>query len=102
MGGEYFDAYGEGTDPELVFKTLVEKAYYDHGHAGYTGPICEKPGFDLVSDVPIPLSEAGDWASDYDSEVSNDKWGNAYAIPVCTDEKHQEVIGYLFFGVASS
>lgn len=102
MGGEYFSDYGEGTDPAVVFKTLVDQAFWDHGHAGYSGSICEKPGFDIVSEVPVPKVDMENWAEEYDRDHNNDKWGNAFAVPVCEDDKHQEVIGYLFFGVASS
>lgn len=102
MGGEYFEVYAAGTDPEALFAALVEKAFYDHGHGGYTGTICEKPGFDIVSEVAMPKKWSEAWAWNYEQDNPNGKWGNAYAVPVCHSDERQEVIGYLFFGVASS
>ena len=45
MGAESFMEIRKGKNAQEVFDRLVEDAQWDHGHAGYTGPIAEKSEF---------------------------------------------------------
>lgn len=35
-----------------AFRHAVDQAYWEYGHAGYTGTICEKPGYQVFSLPP--------------------------------------------------
>ena len=45
MGAECYLNIGKGKTAQHAFDRLVEKAQWDHGHAGYTGTIAEKTNF---------------------------------------------------------
>ena len=49
MGAERFETEASGKDLAEAFKNAVDAAFWDFGHAGYTGTICEKPGAYLIS-----------------------------------------------------
>jgi len=51
MGAEQFEIEANGKDVKEAFLRAVDAAFYDYGHAGYTGTICEK---DSVYLVPTP------------------------------------------------
>jgi hypothetical protein len=95
-GGSDFYTFGRGSDPKAIFRELVEDARHESGHGGYTGTIAEKDGFKVVS-KPLLKDEARKFANR--EAGKNDKWGPAWAIPVSEGGK---VIGYMFFGMASS
>lgn len=102
MGAERFDNYANGTDAQRTFDAAREKAQYNYGHAGYTGTIAEKDSFELRNDgKPLTLKEAEVFADKDLQENDHDKWGLAWAVAVRADDS-QEVIGYLFYGYASS
>lgn len=42
MGAEEFRSDSRGATRREAFTTAREQAFYDHGHAGYTGTIAEK------------------------------------------------------------
>ncbi len=48
MGADLFDTETTGKDFDEAFQRAVDNAFYDYGHAGYTGSICEKPGAYLI------------------------------------------------------
>jgi hypothetical protein len=45
MGAEVFSSIQTGKTAQEAFENAQEQAYWDYGHAGYTGTIAEKPGF---------------------------------------------------------
>jgi hypothetical protein len=52
MGATSFTDMAEGNTAAAAFGAAVEKAYWEHGHGGYTGTIAEKPGYVLFK-IPI-------------------------------------------------
>lgn len=52
MGATDFQTTVKARTAQAAFKKAQEQARYDHGHAGYTGTIAEKPSFVEV-DLPI-------------------------------------------------
>ena len=52
MGADQFEIEASGKDIGEAFLRAVDAAFYDYGHAGYTGTICEKPGAYLVPTPP--------------------------------------------------
>ena len=48
MGAEAFEVMTNGKDVAEAFTRAVDNAFWDYGHAGYTGTICEKPGAYLI------------------------------------------------------
>ena len=48
MGAETFFDYSEGSSIDHAYRRAVDNAFYDHGHGGYTGTICEKDGWMLI------------------------------------------------------
>ena len=57
MGATDFYCNFEGKSVSEAFNNAVEDAYYWHGHSGYSGTICEKPGY-IVLDFGRKLSLA--------------------------------------------
>ena len=98
-----------------VFRKALEEACYQHGHGGYSGTLAEKSSVSLRQEKAMTNTEAQDFvygASDASSDDNsdggdieqNDKWDdNAYAVPICADgDESRKIIGYLFYGYASS
>jgi hypothetical protein len=85
-------------DVRGAFNDAVDKARYDHGHAGYTGTIAEKCGYVVLSDKPMLREEAARFV--HEKIDGNDKWEPAYACAYSEDGK--KVDGWVFFGWASS
>jgi len=116
MGANDFYDIVFGKTLDEAFRSAVEQALYDYGHAGYTGSIAEKG-----SVVEIPLKEIGrkdrekyadDLMHNLDPRVS-DKWGDAGAISLKGTKKEKELRErnnmqrkkgnyWIFFGSASS
>lgn len=97
MGATVFGNRAAGETAGQAFDAAVKEAQYDYGHAGYTGTICEKDGWVMVSDKPLPLDEAvalGNRLLDEDDARISDKWGPAGAIAI-------DGGGFYFFGWAS-
>lgn len=121
MGAESFTSVVPETSASSfseAFLLAVDDAHYWHGHAGYTGTICEKPSYRDFSIDPAPsLREAesiadalcmswggkieglvmerfGDRASEI-SDLYNDKWDNAVAFRLDNGD-------FFFCGMASS
>ena len=69
MGAEQFEVMSNGKDLAEAFTRAVDAAFYDYGHAGYTGSICEKPGAYLIptpkgvtaQDVAEAIVDAQGW-----------------------------------------
>jgi len=118
MGAIDFQCISEGRNVQEAFLSAVEDAYYWHGHSGYTGTICEKPGYIVLDlgekltidkaeeianelniswQVPTPrlieLIGSEERAAEF-ANIFNDKWNDAIAI---------ELIGnsWYFCGLAS-
>lgn len=79
-----FRDFGKGTNPEKIFRDLKEDAQHDFGHGGYSGTIAEKDGFKIRSRDPMTRAEA-DRFIDKDID-QNDKWGDAFAVPVASSK----------------
>lgn len=59
---------------------IVQRAFYDYGHSGYSGSFAEKEGLQIMP---------GKWAERlaYDHALNNNpKWGPAWAYQVADDE----------------
>ena len=95
MGAEVFSTRARGGTASEAFNEAVEQAYYDYGHAGYTGTICEKDSFKMI-EVPKGTDPElyADYLIDVDDPRIADKWGPAGCIDLGEGE-------YLFFGWAS-
>jgi hypothetical protein len=105
MGACTFETYGHGTSALQAFTDAVERAYYDHGHGGYSGSICEKDGFveyslpdgKTLDDFNAALDSTFDddntkLEAMFGQETTprllsayNDKWGPAIAIKAKDD-----------------
>ena len=123
MGAESFQVNAIGKTAQEAFRSAVDQAAYEYGHAGYTGTIAEKSEFvmstDSLADV-LKLAECkeklaasvakamlADATAQYRAEAIadvlfsinddriNDKWGPAGCIEIKPEH-------YLFFGYASS
>ena len=57
MGATTFFDYSEGPTIDHAYRRAVDKAYYNHGHEGYTGTICEKDGWVLIPRPPRVSAE---------------------------------------------
>jgi hypothetical protein len=98
MGAEAFYCRGVGVEAADAFDHARGRAWYDYGHAGYTGTIAEKETFIVISDKPHTLDDARATASaliNSDDQRVSDKWGPAGAIRL-------DATSWLFFGWASS
>lgn len=96
MGAENFTQEAVGATAEEAFQAAKEQAWYDHGHAGYTGTIAEKDSFVMI-ELPAgkdAYAYADELIEEGDARV-NSKWGPAGCIALGQDK-------YLFFGWASS
>jgi len=92
MGAEQFWTKAKGKTAQVAFQDAVEKAQYEHGHAGYTGTIAEKLSFE---EFPLPKEKSLDAYMEelMDGELE-DKWGPAGCIEIKPGE-------FIFFGWAS-
>lgn len=96
MGADTFMCSGTGATAKEAFDSAVEQAYYDHGHAGYTGTIAEKGSFTEITlpEGRDPEEYADELIDKADSRI-DDKWGPAGCFKIGECE-------YFFFGWASS
>ncbi len=96
MGAQEFTQKAKGKTAKDAFHAAREQAYYDYGHAGYTGSIAEKSEF---VEIPVPTGQeaiqfASQLLANADPRV-DDKWGPAGCVKITNGE-------YYFFGWASS
>jgi hypothetical protein len=54
MGATDFETTACGKSAAEAFRSAVERAQYDHGHAGYTGTVAEKDDFRVVDGEGAP------------------------------------------------
>jgi hypothetical protein len=83
-GASGFSNYVALKDPDRAFDTARESAGHDSGRGGYSGTIYEKHGYTIRSRTPMSMTEANAFARN--DINNNDKWGDAFAIPV-SEEK---------------
>jgi hypothetical protein len=86
------------TTTETAFHDLVDRARYDHGHAGYTGTIAEKHGF-VTRHAHVFGSEADAMIFVEDDLSHNQKWGPCFHVMFDAGPGHR---GHIFYGMASS
>jgi len=116
MGADNFRCSAVSKTARDAFRSLVDEAYWECGHGGYTGTIAEKPGFQIIpltdksADEIVKLFE-GSWTADspecetlkslFHGEAENliaifeEKWGDA----LCYEQPKGT---FTFFGYASS
>jgi hypothetical protein len=81
MGATNFTHFQPGQNADAAFAEAVSQALYDNAHGGYTGTIAEKSGFQLRNGGrPMTPAEAQAFFRKDDSA---------------------EIVGYLFYGLAS-
>ena len=105
MGAETFEnsiGKSEGVQTaQEAWEEVHSNALYMKGHGGYTGTIAEKDSFEQRNDgKPVATSALREWIDEDGRD--NDKWGPAYMVTVCMSEIDQTVIGWAFYGSASS
>jgi hypothetical protein len=118
MGAQDFvnEYRGPGTAEE-AFQQVREQAFYDYGHAGYTGTIAEAPGYvyDLGMPGPVLADVAYERAREWERDDFPQKWSAAAAIKLAPEpdwvDPHagryatpydRRLPGWLFYGVASA
>jgi len=84
-GGSDFTVYARGADARQAFRDAVEEDRHENGNRGYSGTISQKSSFKYRKDNPMTKAEAHRFMDD-DLE-KNDKWGPAFAIPVCEERE---------------
>ncbi len=98
MGGTTFQCTAKGKTAEEAFRAAKGQAYYDYGHAGYTGTIAEKESFVLITPPKewelLPGRYATELIDEGDERIC-DKWGPAGCVKIGEDT-------WLFFGWAST
>ena len=103
MGANGFQNSCSATTADEAFRVLVDRARYDHGHAGYTGTIAEKQDFQMErprqGETP---RECVARSMNDDNHWSCDKWGPAACIDGGPDPKNPGFRIFYFFGWASS
>jgi hypothetical protein len=97
-GGADFMEFGKGTRPEVIFRELCDNARHESGSGGYSGTIAEKHSYRVISG-PLSMKAAKQLA--YDKMDSNDKWGDAWAIPVVGEAKSKDTdVSFTVFGTS--
>ena len=119
MGASEFITLSKGKTADDAFAVAKERAYYDHGHSGYSGTIAEKPGFvefqrpkgTRTATIQTMIDDLT-WVEDDESlnrlerkyprwpfrrmfHIWDDKWGPS----VCIEFKPTQ---YMFCGMAST
>jgi hypothetical protein len=82
-GASSFYNFGEGTNPQNIFKELVRRSQVESG-TSYSGEIGMKSSFDIVS-KPMDRKSAEVLAEKMIDKT--DKYGPAFAIPVTSSEE---------------
>lgn len=103
---EYVEIYRGTGDMKTAFDIKQAAAFYDYGHAGYTGSIAEAPGTVLMQGVhnsaaAISEADAGKLVNELmDGDDSPRKGDSALAIKLLPNA--DGLPGYMFFGLAPS
>lgn len=103
MGAQSFTQYGPHPIALIAFNRARDEAGYEHGH-GYSGSLAEKRTYRLLDEPAGLLSAVTEWAETLlleDDPRWCEKWGPCGALPVCAIEGGP-IVGWLFFGIASS
>ena len=98
MSSERFFCESTGSSPSQAFKRAVNKAFYDHGHNGYTGTIAEKEEEGYIIFKLPKGRDPQDYASeliDQNGSKIRTKYDPAGCIKIDKGK-------YLFFGHAQS
>lgn len=92
MGDEYFYCMAESHTVAEAFEKARDAAFWEYGHAGYTGSIAEKDQFEVIQSTPVSETNA-EWLAEslIDDPRVADKWGPAGAIPFVFDTREIEV-----------
>jgi hypothetical protein len=87
-GGQDFEVFMRGTNAKKLFSDAVRDAQYESGSGGYTGTIAEKHGFTMAQSTPVTKNQAQEimWGSGRWSADRNDKWGDAYCLPIASSK----------------
>jgi len=103
MGANEFQNSQSAKTADEAFRKLVKQAKYDFGHAGYTGTIAEKDGFQMEQPRPdeTPVACVTRCMEDK-KHWSGDKWGPAACVDGGPDPKRKGLRIFHFFGWASS
>lgn len=91
MGAECGVDHCYEPDVEKAFAHLRDEAYYDHGHAGYTGSIAEAGGYSVYDTKLRLLPDAEEFAWHLANEVA-EKWEAALAIPFVSLQRQVEIL----------
>ena len=111
MGATNFECSVNSVSVDEAFRLAVDDAFYWHGHNGYTGTICEKPGYvvldlgkkitsneaqeiadafcmsygnKLIPEKIVELIGSEERAREF-ADIYNDKWNDAIAIQLVGD-----------------
>lgn len=89
MGGWTFEHQATGATARAAFDQAVSDARYDHGHAGYTGTIAEKPGFVLAGRMPegTAVNDLVEVLADWDDDAEG------YTVTVYSTEHRTDYLG---------
>ena len=97
MGAAVFYETSSGKNADEAFARAVDQARHEYGHRPYTGEICEKSEYVMITREVMTLKKAEDLANrlieDGDPRIDS-KSGPAGCIQLTTGE-------YFFFGWAS-
>lgn len=89
--------------PLKALREAQVEARYWHGHAGYTGTVAENPPgeFEMRNDGdPMAQELVEVWATRDGEE--NAKWEPAYCVAMCKSLEDMTIVGWAFYGWASS
>lgn len=105
MGADWFESEAQGISLQEAFALAVQRAQWEHGHAGYTGTIAEKEDVvDVLNGEVAADREAAQVIVDRfnrdETSPINDKWGPAGAVRYGLGAGQQQ--NWVFFGWASS
>ncbi len=85
-GAADFYVLQAGEDVNKAWRDAIEYAHHDRGYGGYSGTIAEKnEGYKIK--VREPMSKQDAYAYAERTIDQNDKWGEAFAIPVIDHSK---------------
>ena len=98
MGATTFMCGTYSGSAETAYNFLVEEAYYNYGHNGYTGTIAEKSGYKKAGEAETN-EEAMKLAGKLLDEDDSNEWGK-YNPAGYIEVKSKPNNYYLFFGWA--
>jgi len=94
MGATTFIVHSSGQSAAHAFSRAIDDAFWTHGREGYTGSICEKTDFNMMT--PPKQMDLYEWIEEQfeGNDVIDDKWGPAGCVQISETS-------YVFFGWAS-